>query len=96
MLKKRIQRMEAVAKRCVRADTSCLTAASKIRKPKDLLNLLDEQIDAIRATPWAGPMQKAQAIGVLAGIARKVLDDHTISARIEMLEAVLKARSQQT
>lgn len=94
MLKKRIQRIESVARRCVSGDASHLPQATKIRTPEDLLNLLDEQIDAIRATPWAGPMQKAQAIGVLAGIARKVMDDHTTAARIEVLEAVLKQRRQ--
>lgn len=37
-------------------------------------------------------VQKARAIGYLAGIARKAIETGTLAARLEMLEAVLRQR----
>jgi hypothetical protein len=42
------------------------------------------------ARPGGGVLEKARAIGYLAGIALKAIDAGNLTARIEMLEAVLK------
>jgi hypothetical protein len=54
--------------------------------------LLQEQVEAIRSQPWAGTLEKARAIGFLAGIGRKAIEAGVVSARLEMLETVLKNR----
>jgi hypothetical protein len=93
MLKHRVRRMEALLDRC----TPPVTAGSgqpprRLKKPQDLMDLLEEQIRAVGMAPWTGTLQKAQAIGVLAGILRKVMELNTVAGRLEMLEAVLKQR----
>jgi hypothetical protein len=59
---------------------------------QDVIDLLQEQVEAIRAEPWSPTIDKARAIGYLADIARKVIEAGTLAARIELLEAVLKQR----
>jgi hypothetical protein len=60
---------------------------------QDVIDLLQEQIEAIRAEPWSTAIEKARAIGYLAGVARKAMETGTLAARIEMLELVLQPRS---
>jgi hypothetical protein len=48
----------------------------------------------LRAERWAGVVQKARAIGYLAGIARKAIETGTLAVRLEMLEAVLRQREE--
>jgi hypothetical protein len=57
-----------------------------------VIELLGEQIEALRGAAWVGTAEKARVIGYLAGVARKALETATLAARIEMLEAVLKQR----
>lgn len=91
MLKRRVQRLESIVDRSASPDREP-APPRPIRSYKDLLAILEEQSEAVRATPWVGPVQKARIIGMLAGIARRLLDDNATAARIEMLEAVLKRR----
>ena len=54
--------------------------------------MLEEQVEAIRAEEWADTLEKARAIGLLAEIARKLIETRDGAARIESLEAILKLR----
>jgi hypothetical protein len=58
-----------------------------------VLDLLQEQIQAVRSEKEAGTLEKARTVGYLAGIALKAIEAGNLAARIEMLEAVLKQRS---
>jgi hypothetical protein len=58
-----------------------------------VLQLLAEQVEAVRAEKDAGTLEKARAIGYLAGISLKAIEAGNLAARIEMLEAVLKQRN---
>jgi hypothetical protein len=65
----------------------------RLQTATDVLGLLEEQVQAVRATKEAGALEKARAIGYLAGVALKAIEAGNLAARIEMLEAVLKQRN---
>ena len=72
--------------------TSRLPAEFRLDTARDVLNLLDEQVNAVRNEPDAGTLEKARCIGYLAGIALKTIEAGDVAARIDALEAVLKQR----
>jgi hypothetical protein len=93
MLKYRIRRLEGVLQHlglAWGAQTKLLPR--KLQSPQDLVDVLEEQVEAIRAEPWADTLEKARAIGLLAEIARKAIEARNTADRIESLEAVLKMR----
>ena len=68
----------------------------RLRTAQDVIDLLHEQVEAVRAEPGAGALEKAQVIGRLAGLARKAIETGELAARLEVLEAVLKRRAGET
>jgi hypothetical protein len=64
----------------------------QLQTAQDLIDLLQEQVEAVRSETWAGTLEKARVIGYLAGIARRTLETSTLAARLEILELVLKQR----
>ncbi len=70
--------------------------SSRLRTPADLLAVLQHQIEAVRLDPEAGTLEKARVIGVLAGVALKAIEVGNLAARVEMLEAVLKQRNEES
>jgi len=58
-----------------------------------VIDLLSEQIEAVRLEDTAGTLERARTIGFLAGIALKSIETGNIAARLEALEFVLKARN---
>src|SRR5205085_1420008 len=58
----------------------------------DVMALLEEQVEALRADGEAGALEKARTVGYLAGIALRAIETKNLAARIEMLEMVLKQR----
>jgi len=68
----------------------------RLQTAKDVVDLLEEQVQTIRAEQGAEPVAKARAIGYLAGIARKSIETGTLAARLEMLETVLENRKKET
>ena len=66
----------------------------RLQTVQDVIDLLEEQVEAIRAEPWATTIDKARALTYLAGVARKTIEAGSLAARLEMLEAVLKHRKE--
>lgn len=64
----------------------------RLRTAQDVLALLEEQVGAVRNDQEAGTLEKARTIGYLASIALKAAEVADLAARIEALEAALKAR----
>src|SRR5262249_46802573 len=94
MLKQRVRRLESLVKGAGLAGGKRTNPPPRrLQTAQDLIDLLQEQVEALRADAWAGTLPKARAIGFLAGIARKAIADGQVAARIEMLEAVLKRRA---
>jgi hypothetical protein len=67
-------------------------APRPLQTHQDVVELLREQIEAIRLESLAGPLDKARAIGYLAGIVCRAIETGKIAERLEILEAVLKNR----
>jgi hypothetical protein len=57
-----------------------------------VIDLLEEQVQAVRAEKEAGTLEKARTIGYLAGVALKAIEAGNLAARVEMIESVLKNR----
>ena len=64
----------------------------RMKTAADVLALLEEQVAAVRDDPEAGTLEKARVVGYLAGIALKAIEAGDLAARVEAVEAVLKAR----
>ena len=60
--------------------------------PADVLAVLAEQVNAVRADTRAGPTEKARTLGLLCGLALRAMEARDITARLEAVERVLKLR----
>jgi hypothetical protein len=94
MIKQRLRRIESILRYGPSAQRT--PPSRRLQTVQDVIDLLHEQVDAVRATPWADPIAKARAIGYLAGVARKAIDAGILATRIEILETVLRTRKEQT
>jgi predicted alpha/beta-fold hydrolase len=93
MLKRRIRRLETLVEQsdaCENGPNS--PALKRLQTVQDVIDLLEEQVEALRAHRWAGAVQKARAIGYLAGVARKAIESGKLVDRMEILERILKQR----
>jgi len=93
MIKHRLRRIESFLNHC-NAQSRTKPPPRRLQTVQDVIDLLEEQVEALRAEPWAGAVEKARTIGYLAGIARKAIETGNLAARLEMLEAVLKQRKE--
>jgi hypothetical protein len=64
----------------------------RLKTARDVLELLEQQINAVRDEPEAGTLEKARVVGYLAGIALKAVEVADLSARVEAVERVLRGR----
>jgi hypothetical protein len=60
--------------------------------PADVLAVLGEQINAVRADPFADPSEKAGTLGMLSSVALRAFEARDLAARLEAVERVLKLR----
>lgn len=89
----RLRRIEAILSRLTTPQQeSAAVAPRSLRSAHDVIALLHEQIEALRAAWWIGTLEKARAIGYLASISRKAIETGKVAARLEELEAVLQQR----
>jgi hypothetical protein len=63
-----------------------------VQTPQDVIDLVEEQIESLRAEDSLGTLEKARALGSLATIARKAIESGKVATRIELLDAVLHGR----
>jgi hypothetical protein len=78
---------------CTTPGTTPVPLPFRLQTAADVLKLLEEQVEAVRADQEAGTLEKARTVGYLAGIALKAIEAGNLAARIEMLEAVLRQRN---
>jgi hypothetical protein len=64
----------------------------RLKTAQDVLVLIEEQVNAVREESEAGTLEKARAVGYLAGIALKAVEVADLSARLEAVEQVLRRR----
>jgi hypothetical protein len=78
---------------CTTPGTTPVPLPFRLKTAADVLRLLEEQVEAVRAEREAGALEKARTIGYLAGVSLKAIEAGNLAARIEMLETVLKQRN---
>lgn len=64
----------------------------RLKTAADVIGLIEEQVGAVRAAGDATTLEKARAVGFLAGVALRAIEAGDMAARLEALEAVLKTR----
>jgi hypothetical protein len=64
----------------------------RLKTAYDVLALIEEQVNAVREEPEAGTLEKARAVGYLAGIALRAVEVADLSGRVEAMERVIKSR----
>ena len=67
-------------------------APVRLKTAADMLAVVGQQINAVRADVDAGPREKARLIASLAAVGLKAVQTGNLEARVDMLEAVLKHR----
>jgi hypothetical protein len=58
----------------------------------DVIALTENQVQAVLDDAEAGTLEKARCVGYLASVSLKAIECANLAARLEALEAVLKAR----
>lgn len=77
---------------CTTPGTSSLPLAFRLQTAADVLDLLAEQVEAVRSEKDAGTLEKARTVGYLSAIALRAIEAGDMAAQLEALEAVLKQR----
>jgi hypothetical protein len=93
MIQQRLRRLEVLVERLaavLRGQT--MAPPRRLQTAQDVIDLLQEQVEALRAEAGAGTVEKARAIGYLTGIARKAIETGDLATRLEKLEAVQEQR----
>jgi hypothetical protein len=87
-LVRRVQTLEqrALAVRATAVEPAPLDA------PADVLDLLTEQVNFLRADGLIDPVERARTVGLLAALALRAMDSRDLQARLEAVERVLKLR----
>ena len=89
------QRDRARLRRAGRADNPAKVALPdpiRVQTARDVLELLAEQINLLRADLSLGTVERARTLGALAGVALRAVETADLEARLAALEAVLKVR----
>lgn len=93
-LQLRLARLEsAVSVDAERSLIPCVPEPFQLRKPGDVLQLLEWQIAAVARDTRSSTVERARTIGYLASLSLKAIDADSLAARLEALEAVLKLRT---
>ena len=66
-----------------------LPASFRLRTAQDLVDLVQEQIEAVRRDPMARPLEKARCIASLVTVALRTLEQRDLAGRVEALELIL-------
>lgn len=69
-----------------------LPAPTRVQTARDVLELLGEQINLLRADLGLGTVERARTLGALAGVALRAVETADLEARLAALEAVLSDR----
>src|SRR6266850_5752500 len=94
MIKNHIRQMEALVSRLAAVvHGRPAPLPRRLQTAQDVIDLLEEQVEALRAEAQAGALQKARALGYLAELARKAIETGSLAARLEALEEGMKHRN---
>ena len=88
------RRMRRAGDDCTTPRTSPLPLEFRLRTASDVLDLLEEQVDAVVKDSASTALEKARCIGFLCGVTLRAIEAGDITARLEALETVLKTRKE--
>jgi hypothetical protein len=77
---------------CTTPCTTLLPLEFRLRTAADVLDLLEEQVDAVVKDTESTALEKARCIGFLCGVTLRAIEAGDLAARLEAVETVLKAR----
>jgi hypothetical protein len=89
MLRTRLRRLESLLNHC-NPQASGKPPPRQLQTVQDVIDLLEEQAEAVRAEPFAGSIEKARVLAYLAGVARRTFEAGVLAERVKILEQVLK------
>ena len=87
----RLQRLEVLVNRLAAAKRRP-PPAKPLKTIHDVIELLDEQVQAVRADPNAGTLEKARLIGYLSSIAGRIIKTGELADYLQLMEELLKER----
>jgi hypothetical protein len=97
MSKDQFRRLEAVLHRLAAVlRRAPAPEPRRLQTAQDVLALLHEQVEALRAATWVGTVEKARALGFLANLALRTIETADLAARLDQLEATLKSANGNT
>jgi hypothetical protein len=91
-LVRRVIRLEQCSAEVQRVRAVTVPPPVQLDRPGDVLALLAEQANAVRADQAADPMEKARTLGFIASTALRAMEARDLTARLEAIERVLKLR----
>ena len=74
--------------------TRTLPLPVRVETAADILNLLSDAIGEVRAEMQAGALDRARAVGYLAGIALRAVETSGLEARLAALEEALTTKEE--
>jgi hypothetical protein len=86
-----VRRVQTLEQRSLAIRAAAVEPAP-LEHPADVLDLLREQVNALRADPLIDPVERARTLGLLAALALRAMDSRDLQARLEAVERVLKLR----
>ncbi len=95
MIRYRLRQLEALLSRLSAAARGRpAVPPRRLQTAKDVIDVLEEQVELLRTETGIGAVERARAIAYLAGQARQAIEAGELAARLEALEAVLKRRDE--
>jgi hypothetical protein len=66
----------------------------RLQTAADVIALIEEQVAAVRDDTTTSTIEKARAIGYLAGVSLRAIEAGNLAARLEALETTLRKRKE--
>ena len=88
------RRLRRAGDACTTPCTPSVPMEFRLQTARDVLELIEEQVQAVRTETQATKLERARCIGYLAGVALKAIEAGNLAGRIEALEGVLKHREE--
>lgn len=87
------RRLRRAGDSCTTPGTTLLPLEFRLRTAADVLDLLEEQVDAVVKDADSTALEKARCVGFLCGVALRAIEAGDLAGRLEAVERVLKART---
>ena len=87
-----VRRVQSLEGRALALRPSAAPPPVPLEQPADVLAVLAEQVNAVRADVTGDPNERARTLGFLAGLALRAMEGRDLTARLEAVERVLKLR----